>query len=272
MTLAPPAGGRSLQREFLTRRSFALLALGLLFAAVFAGLCQWQISRAVEQGTVVERPTERSVPLNRIAAPGTQQTDASVGQLVTARGRLVPQDTLIVADRLNDGRRGWWVIGHAVLEEPAGAQLAVALGWAPDRAAATAAAERARATPAVPQALDGRYVDSDAAEPTVSGPPGALESASTARLVNLWTADDPGPTYEGVLTLRQAPDGLASIYSPRPGEEVELNLLNILYAAEWALFAVAAVYVWYRLVRDRWEQDRQALEEARAPEPAELHA
>jgi hypothetical protein len=36
---------------------------------------------------------------------------------------------------------------------------------------------------------------------------------------------------------------------------VELNLLNIFYATEWAVFALLAFYVWYRLVRDRWEQE-----------------
>ena len=69
-------------------------------------------------------------------------------------------------------------------------------------------------------------------------------------------ADGGGPTYEGVLTLAHAPAGLTDIYSPKPGGAVELNLLNLLYAVEWAIFAVAAFYVWYRLVRDRWEQDQ----------------
>ena len=109
-------------------------------------------------------------------------------------------------------------------------------------------------------------MDSDAAEPSASGDPTALTAVSTARLVNLWTQDATAPTYEGVLTLEQPPAGLEEIYSPKPGSDVELNLLNLLYAAEWALFAVAAFYVWYRLVRDRWEQD-QALVTA----DAELH-
>jgi hypothetical protein len=113
--------------------------------------------------------------------------------------------------------------------------------------------------------LTGRYVDSDGATATTSGDPDALVGVSTARLVNLWTVDPGGPTYEGVLTLEDAPDGLTPIWSPRPGEEVELNLLNLLYAVEWAFFAVAAFYVWYRLVRDRWEQEAAAL--AADPEP-----
>ena len=258
--MAPPvsaptaARGTSLRAAYRTPRSFGLLAIALLLAGGFAALGQWQISRAIQQGTVVERPTEQVVPLSRVAQPARQQTDASVGQLVSTRGHLVPQDTLIAGDRLNDGRRGWWVVGHAVIDDPAGSHLAVALGWASTAQEAKRAADVARATPAADIALVGRYVDSDAADPTGSGSPDALTEVSTARLVNLWSVF--GPTYEGVLTLREAPDGLSRIYSPKPGDEVELNLLNVLYAVEWAIFAVAAFYVWYRLVRDRWEQEQ----------------
>lgn len=273
MTVAPPviaptaARGTSLRAAYLTPRSFALLALALVLAGGFAALGQWQISRAIQQGTVVERPTEQMVPLSRVAQPATQQTDASVGQLVSTRGRLVPQDTVVAGDRLNDGRRGWWVVGHAVIDDPVGSQLAVALGWAPTAQAARRAADAARATSASDIALVGRYVDSDAADPTGSGSPDALTEVSTARLVNLWSVS--GPTYEGVLTLQDAPDGLSRIYSPKPGDEVELNLLNVLYAVEWAIFAVAAFYVWYRLVRDRWEQDQAGIDMAEEPAAAE---
>lgn len=263
--MTPPAA--SLRAAYLTPRSFALLALAIVLAAGFAALGQWQISRAIDQGTVVKRPTEQVLNLSRVATPATQQTDASVGQLVRTSGRLVPQDTVIAGDRLNDGTRGWWVVGHAVVDSPADAQLAVALGWAPTEADAEAAARSVRESTATDGPLVGRYVDSDAATPSETGSSTALDSVSTARLVNLWTVS--GPTYEGVLTLRSAPGGLTDIYSPRPSDDVELNLLNLLYAVEWAIFAVAAFYVWYRLVRDRWEQDQQAAADLDAgPTPA----
>lgn len=255
-TRADPAV-RPLRSALLAPRSLALLLVALLLAGVFAALAQWQVSRAVEAGRVVQRPTERVAPLTRVAAPALQQTEASVGQSVEASGRLVPADTVVVGNRLNDGDRGWWVVGHAVVDDPAGAQLAVALGWAPDREAAERAAAVARATAPTDAPLRGRYVDSDAAEPTTGGSPRELVGVSTARLVNLWDPSLTGPVYEGILTLGRAPAGLTTIYSPAPQEQVELNLLNILYAAEWVLFAVFALYIWYRLVRDRWELEQQ---------------
>ncbi len=253
MSAVAPGGGSGLLREMLRPRSVGLLLLALALAAAFAWLGQWQLSRAVQTGTVLARPTETVKPLSAVARPQSQQTDASVGQLVRTGARWVPGDFRVVSDRLNDGHRGYWVVGHALVDDPAGASLAVGVGWAPDRATAVQAARSLAAGGADAGTITGRYIDSDPAEPTTSGSPTALSAVSTARLVNLWSAPAT-PIYEGVLTLRSAPAGLTTIYSPRPEEQVELNFLNLFYAAEWALFAVVAFYVWYRLVRDRVEQ------------------
>jgi surfeit locus 1 family protein len=265
VTQAAPAR-RTLRQEMLRPRSIGLLLLALVLASTFAALGQWQLSRAVQAGTVIARPTETVKALTSVARPQSQQTDASVGQLVTTRGHWVADDFVVVGDRLNRGERGYWVVGHAVLDQPEGASLAVGLGWTTDRAEAEQVAARLAAAPSADGAITGRYIDTDPAEPTASGSPTALAAVSTARLINLWSVPAV-PVYEGVLTLRSAPAGLATIYSPRPVEQVELNFLNLFYAAEWALFAVAAFYVWYRLVRDRWEQEGAEEADTRA-----LHA
>jgi len=254
-------GRRSLRQEMVRPRSLGFLLLALLVAAVFAALGQWQLGRAVQAGTVVVRPTETVKALAAVARPQSQQTDASVGQLVTTRGSWVAGDFLVAGDRLNRGERGYWVVGHALVGRPAPASLAVGLGWTKDRAEAARVAARLNAHPPGDGTITGRYIDSDPAEPTTAGSPTALSAVSTARLINLWSSPQV-PVYEGVLTLRAAPGGLATIYSPRPEEQVELNFLNLFYAAEWALFAVAAFYVWYRLVRDRWEQENPDPEDA----------
>jgi surfeit locus 1 family protein len=245
-------GRRTLRQEMLRPRSVGYLLLALLVAAVFAALGQWQLDRAVQAGTVIVRPTETVKALSAVARPQSQQTDASVGQLVTTRGSWVAGDFLVADDRLNRGERGYWVVGHALVDGPTHASLAVGLGWTKERAEADRVAARLNADVPADGAITGRYIDSDPAEPTTAGSPSALSAVSTARLINIWSSPQV-PVYEGVLTLRAAPDGLTTIYSPRPEEQVELNFLNLFYAAEWALFAVAAFYVWYRLVRDKWE-------------------
>lgn len=263
MTEVPSAdpGRRTLRQEMLRPRSVGYLLLALLVAAVFAALGQWQLGRAVQAGTVVVRPTETVKVLSAVARPQSQQTDASVGQLVTTRASWVAGDFLVAGDRLNRGERGYWVVGHALVGDAAHASLAVGLGWTKDRAEADGVAARLNADAPADGTITGRYIDSDPAQPTTAGSPTALSAVSTARLINLWSAPQV-PVYEGVVTLRAAPDGLTAIYSPRPDEQVELNFLNLFYAAEWALFAVAAFYVWYRLVRDRWEQENADGEDA----------
>ena len=43
-----------------------------------------------------------------------------------------------------------------------------------------------------------------------------------------------------------------------------MNWLNIFYAAEWAIFAGFAFYLWYRLAKDQWEREVEEFEDATA--------
>jgi surfeit locus 1 family protein len=245
---------RGLGAELVRPRSLLLLALALAVAVLFAALGQWQLQRAVQNGSVVARPTETVRPLTAIARPQAQQTEASIGQMTATSGSWVPGDFLVVENRLNRGTEGAWVTGHLIPDRPAGAQLAVAVGWARDRQAAQAVADRLNAAPPAAGEVVGRYLDSDGAVVPQNGPATALPAMAVPQLLNRWQQQAGGPVYNGYLVDRSAPAGLTVIDSPRPTEQVELNLLNLLYAGEWVLFALAAFYVWYRLVRDRWER------------------
>jgi cytochrome oxidase assembly protein ShyY1 len=249
---APPRHG--LGAELVRPRSLLLLLAALAVAVLFAALGQWQLQRAVQNGAVVARPTETVRSLTAVAAPQAQQTEASIGQMVRTTGAWVPGDFLVVEHRLNRGAEGAWVTGHFVADRPAGAQLAVAVGWAPGDAQARAIADRLNARPPADGELVGRYLDSDGADVPQAGSPMTLTAMAVPQLLNRWQQQAGGPVYNGYLVDRSAPAGLTAIDSPRPTKQVELNLLNLLYAGEWVLFALAAFYVWYRLVRDRWEQ------------------
>jgi len=74
-----------------------------------------------------------------------------------------------------------------------------------------------------------------------------------AELLNLWA--EPGPVYGGYLVMATAPVGLDTVSTVVPQSETELNLLNLFYALEWAIFGVFALYLWFRLVRDQWERE-----------------
>lgn len=126
VTTAPPVTASMLQ---IMRRPRSLLMLGgfILLAVVFALFGQWQLSRAVQAGTVVERPTEQVLPLGQVADPATSVSDEAIGQLVSASGEWMRGEFQILSDRLDEGRSGYWVIGHFRTDD--GDSLAVGLGW-----------------------------------------------------------------------------------------------------------------------------------------------
>jgi surfeit locus 1 family protein len=253
--------------------------LALLVAAGFAGLSQWQLARAIATGTVIERDTETAVRLQDVAKPQSPVTDRATAQLVTVTGHWNAVDYSIVSDRLNAGTAGYWVVGHFSAElgsaipgsgtaDPgATAGLAVAIGWSADRAGAASAltalttlgAEASGS--AVP--ITGRYIPAEGPQDS-DFERGKLSTMTPGAFLNTWKIPDAAGIYGGYLTSAVAAQGLTRIDSPKPSSAVELNLLNIFYAVEWVVFAGFAIFLWYRLVRDTWEREREEAEEAHA--------
>lgn len=245
-------------RIALRPRWIAALALALAVAAGFALLSQWQLSRSVSTGTVVERPTETVLPLSEVAQPQEPiRTDAD-GQLVTVSGSFVLADYLVLSNRFNDGQEGYWVVGHVLTGDGAG--VAVGLGWTLSEKTAVSVAERLATTPSPAYGLEqvtGRFVVDEAPQAS-DFEHGALSTLSAAALVNLWPDADPAGIYNGYIVAGEPAEGLTKIDSPRPVSTVELNWLNIFYAAEWVIFAGFAIFLWWRLVRDVWVRERAA--------------
>jgi surfeit locus 1 family protein len=260
----------------------AALVLCLAIAASFAALGQWQVERAVETATPVGPVgTEEPRPLADVDEPQTSVQGDEAGYLVAVAGAFDADDWLPFADRFRVGdargggsERGDWVVGR--LQDEAGASVIVALGWAEDDEAAdraiAAIAESGDADAAVE--LTGRYLPGESPEQS-DFEAGARTAISAGELVNLW--DDAQPIYNGYLVLDDASltaldvPGLQAIEAPAPLEQSSLNLLNVFYAVEWAVFAGFALYIWYRLVRDEQEKETEALREmasGAAPPPA----
>lgn len=255
-------------------RWIAALIFALALAAAFAALGQWQLARSIQNGTTVKRPTETVFELSAIAKPQTPVTDKLDGQLVETTGHWVPSDYSLVADRLNRGESGWWLIGHFAADTTSGtsAGLAVALGWAPTEARAKAAMEHV-VEPTGKVSLNGRYNVSDAPSDSDFSK-GHITTVSSAALLNSWKVADRGGIYGGYLTSSKAPAGFTTIYSPAPVSSVQVDLLNIFYAIEWVVFAGFAIFLWYRLVRDTWEREEEEKAELASGilrEPAEVN-
>ncbi|RIJ49622.1 SURF1 family protein [Clavibacter lycopersici] len=270
----PDAPGPTIGQVARRPRSVALLALALVIAAGFAALGQWQLARAVESGVVIERDTETALPLGTLVEPQGYVTDRSAGHMVTVQGSLVPGDYVVVSDRLNAGRTGAWVVGHLSITDagvPADPSpdalpdsVPVALGWAPTDEEAAGVAASLNAGDGAPEGareIVGRFLPSEQPEPAGEGQdPERMTRLSTAALVNLWPGDV-GAVYNGFIVASEPVAGLTAIDSPPPSEAVQLNWLNIFYAAEWAVFAIFAIVIWYRTVRDTWTREQPGYRE-----------
>lgn len=243
-------------RIALRPRWIAALILALAVAAGFALLSQWQLSRSVSEGTVLQRPTETVVPLRDMLAPQHPMTATAEGQRVTVSGHYSVADTVVLSDRVQRGERGYWVVAHLTAEDGAG--VAVALGWTASEAEAKRAATEVPAASSSddPIVVSGRLVGDEGPQSS-DFQSGVLHALSLGELVNLWSTVDVAGVYNGYIISATALPGLEAIHAPPPEESVVLSWLNLFYAAEWVIFAGFAVFLWWRLVRDVWERERQ---------------
>ncbi|MFF2633228.1 SURF1 family protein [Microbacterium sp. NPDC058021] len=265
-------------REVLLRPWWlGMLGLALVIAGVFAWLGQWQLGSAIDTDPPPPGMNEQVRPLAEVTSPGDYLAEPLVGQMVQASGRWIPGDFLIVASRFNDGDEGYWVTGQLRLDtattgtdQPA--SLAVAVGWTPTRTAAVAAVDELEAAvaadPDATVALTGRLIsDEGPGLPPAGADPQTMTRMSPAALLGQWHDTDGLDVYRAYLTSAEPLGGLEKIHSPAPDEGSTVNWLNIFYAAEWAVFAGFAFYMWYRLGRDAWEKEVEALEEEAAGTP-----
>jgi cytochrome oxidase assembly protein ShyY1 len=257
-------------------RWIGMLVLALAIAAAFAALGQWQLGRAVSNVEVINTGSETLRPLSEIAEPQSPVVETQAGSRAETSGEFVPSGYDVLAGRLNGGVSGYWVIGQVRVDQPADTYLAAALGWTSDLDEAKAAVQQlASRASAGSETMTGRYLPTEGpqlddtqraagSDPTGDASIGALTSTmSVASLINRWPEfDEAAEVYGGYLVLDAPPAGLEAIDSPEPDRSVQVNWLNIFYAAEWVVFAGFAVYLWYRLVRDAWERENEEAAEA----------
>jgi cytochrome oxidase assembly protein ShyY1 len=261
----------------LKPRWIAALVLALAVSWVFVLLSQWQFSASRSQATPPPASTETVRPLTDVFKPGVPMLGPTADQMVSFTGRFLPGKQLVVGNRVDNGRTGYWVVAAFAVDgvkSPSGEQVMIPVvrGW-------VAAPEEAAPAPAGRAEIVGRLLPTEA--PEAKRPvPGQASTVSTAELVNLW--DMPG--YSGfVASIKLAVDGAdqgpgtagtrmsAVEVGPQP-QETPVNWLNIFYAVEWIVFAGFAVFLWWRLVADDYRRQQEALEDAAAaalePDPA----
>lgn len=249
----------------------------LLTAAVFVLLSQWQFGRSSETVAVDNPNTETAVPLTEHFQPGRDMYVPDADQIVTAKGTFVPGSAVLVNGRLQDGKKGYWVVAAFLPQGAPGKNvIPVVRGWQPDFTIP-------QALPTGEVSLSGRLLPSESpADTRTDVATEGYPDVSAARLANVWDRD----SYDGFIVIFTATQGAKDVGAASAGLEqvrvdrqpvsTSVNWLNIFYGVEWIVFAAFALYIWYRLVRDEYHRDqefeaeleawkqRQAIREARA--------
>ncbi|MFG6446408.1 SURF1 family protein [Microbacterium sp. P07] len=249
-------------------RWIGVLFVCLVVAGAFAWLGQWQLSRAIDTSPAPPGATEQVRPIDEVVAPGEYLPEPLVGQQVEVSGQWIPEDFLVVSTRFNDDVEGYWVTGQLrVSDQGEPVSLAVAVGWTSDReradAAASALSEEAVSSP-VSVDLTGRIISDEGPGLPPGADPQEMPRMSPAALLARWHDVEDLEVYRPYLTASEPLGGLDAISSPAPAEGSNVNWLNIFYAAEWAVFAGFAFYLWYRLARDAWEKEVEDLDDEAA--------
>ncbi|MGQ7298159.1 SURF1 family protein [Quadrisphaera sp. KR29] len=227
-------------RTALRPANLGLLVLMVAAAVVFSLLGEWQLGRSQEHARI--SPTEVVVPVGEVLQPAADFTGHADHQRVSVSGTWADLPVEQAPDRELGGRDGSWVVA-ALQESATGGLLPVVLGWLPAGAPAPPA-------PTGPAELTGRLMLSE--QPAGLGPGGQLRAVSSGDLVNVW----PGSLYTGYLladpgaVAASAPGGaLTAVPSQAPVPRLDPQ--NLSYAFQWWLFAVFALVMWVKIVRDR---------------------
>ena len=251
-----------MQREVepFWRVALRLKWIGALFAALalaagFALLGQWQLERSFR--TVGQTKVEQVTPvsIDSLVTPGKGFPDKADARLVTVECARVNAQPVLIANRLQGGKSGYWLVDWCSTR--AGTMLVTADAWYADLDVAKAARDAisARVSPMVMdyRQYRGWLLAPEAPEPATAAGAYVFKSLSIAQLVNQF-ASGPVEVYPGALALEVNPNdstgGAQSIEISTQSHGVELNFLNIFYAIEWTVFAGFAVCMWWRLVQD----------------------
>ena len=248
-------------RTVLKPRWLGLFAFVLAVMVSFGMLGLWQLNIARDKGRaeqVLAAPTLPVADLAAVLAPHASFPHDGFGRRITATGRYDGSAQVLVTPRLLRGERGYWVVTPLVVRST-GARIAVVRGFVTDPTQA-AAPEVATEVTVSGTLAPGESPADDAGPAATALPDEQLGALDLSLLVNRW----PGSLYNAfVFATAELPD-LTSVASPAV-ERVPppalvgggLSWRNAAYALQWWVFAFFAAYMWWRMVRDDYEEGRR---------------
>lgn len=232
----------------------------------FGTLGLWQLNVARDKARseqVRSAPTRAVVDVAAVLTPHGPFPAAGTGRRITATGRYDAAGQVLVTSRRLSGRPGYWVVTPLVVES-SGARLAVVRGFVtePGQAAPPVGAAQVSVSGTL---ASSESATSESSPANVALPAGQLAALDLSLLVNRW----PGTLYNAfIFATAERPD-VTSPASPAvqrvpPPALVGsgLSWRNAAYAFQWWVFAFFAAYMWWRMVRDDYEDSQQQQRQA----------
>lgn len=231
-----------------------LIAIACVAAAVALGLWQydaWQAHRAAERVDLTNAEPE---PLTDVLGPDQPFPTEHVGRPVTLEGTWLPEGTVLVSGREEDGEGGSWVVTPISVGGPDEPAIPVVRGWLPGEDPATAPAPPTGTASLVGWLQPGEGTGAADDDLTDDVLPQVRIADLVQRVdVDLYggyvvvdpaATDDHGGRNTGTADLEPA------TLDQLPPAGTFTAWRNIAYAVEWWLFAGFALFLWWRFVRD----------------------
>ncbi|WP_037574575.1 SURF1 family protein [Phaeacidiphilus oryzae] len=251
-------------RFLLTPRWLGLTLFAMVAVPTCVWLGLWQLSRFDGQVQHSEEqkahpPSVSSAQPLDVLITGADQagtTADDVGKEVSFAGVYDTAHQLLVPERQVDQRTGFYLLTPLRLAN--GQYVPVVRGWMPGRASAAAAA-KAPAPGGLVDVVGRMQAPESSSTPGVIGsgalPSGQTGMISAANLLNQL----PYQVWNGWIALDRVGRGLTAVptYQPNGGGGVSMRAVqNLGYTCQWFVFAGFAVFMWFRLVRNEAETQR----------------
>jgi cytochrome oxidase assembly protein ShyY1 len=238
---------RSLWRTALEPRWLGLLALALAIAAVMTVMGIWQLDvyQSKTAAATAHRAAADPVPLESLFSIDEGLPSKAVGRRATVDGTWGPAaDQVFIADRLQDGRNGFWVVTPLKVSDT-GAVMIVR-GWVPS------VTDPAAAAPSGPVRLTGSVVASEAEDSSDDAAKGRVLSSlripTIVHLVNYRVYD--AFVVQTAVDAGAVPSPAPATVVPPPPPTDHAGLRNVAYAFQWWIFAAFTLWMWARMVLD----------------------
>ena len=231
-----------------------LLAIAATTAAVLLGLWQYGVWHSARQDKANALAHAAPVSLSALMSADSPYPGDAVGRPVRFTGTWLPDETLVVKNRLMHGRRGYWAVTPVAVcratcttNDPA---ILVVRGWSPDP-------EQAPAPPSGHVRVTGWL------QPAEGG--GVPDQDPRDRVLPQMEIVDAIPhvrqdLYSGYVIAQDATSGALQPVTPaslpKPSELTSLR--NLAYAFQWWIFGAFAVFLWWRWCSDEVKRVTEA--------------